>query len=343
MLKWKSNNGYNIYWFKPDWYKENIIRKNKGLWLRRAFHSWSNFTKHYENGYILPYDVNVDNYLNNFITSIPEKATLYFDKSSKFPRTKISLTNCKRCTKLEKADFIVINNIAEIYNITDIYYIFTNGVDLFAITWNDFDTYFNNDLQKLQETKLVGLSFHCPLKLVYSGKLKLIFDESDVLKLFNENKYKVPFILDKDLTKIVNSTLPDPTLTEICTINEMLNSSDNSIIKLGALMAASFNINKWPLTFRVLLQNSPKWKRPENGGNTIVIKQLSETLNIEFNHGGLDHVSWLIQSIKEVYSEEDIELAKSFVKTLPELERFCKIYEGFYLDTLPFIPDEYKQ
>ena len=51
----------------------------------------------------------------------------------------------------------------------------------------------------------------------------------------------------------------------------------------------------------------------------------------------------LISDLKETYSEEDISLAKDFARTLPEVKHFCKGKDLFYLEQIPFIPDEYKK
>ena len=42
-------------------------------------------------------------------SELTKDATLYFSKSSNFPRLKLENTGFKRCIKLDKADFVVIN------------------------------------------------------------------------------------------------------------------------------------------------------------------------------------------------------------------------------------------
>jgi hypothetical protein len=69
---------------------------------------------------------------------------------------------------------------------------------------------------------------------------------------------------------------------------------------------------------------------------------MRSTLNIKYIYG-LGSVASIIDASKEKYSKEDIALAQDFVRTLPELKIFCENSQPFYLEGLPFIPDEYKQ
>ena len=45
---------------------------------------------------------------------------------------------------------------------------------------------------------------------------------------------------------------------------------------------------------------------------------------------------------RKTVKEEDIALAKEYARTLPEIKPFCETKDEYYLDTIPFIPDEYK-
>ena len=49
-----------------------------------------------------------------------------------------------------------------------------------------------------------------------------------------------------------------------------------------------------------------------------------------------------IQEFNQIYSEEDISLAKEVAKYIPNLKDALKSYQPFFIDTLLFIPDEYK-
>ena len=122
----------------------------------------------------------------------------------------------------------------------------------------------------------------------------------------------------------------------------MLQSPDSSIIKLASAMVGGYNISKWPLTFRVLLVTEPSWTHSYNGGNSVIVKQIKETLNITYASRSLNYITNYIQSKDEVYSLEDIKLAQELVRRIPEMKKWISRLQPFYLDTMPFVPDEYK-
>lgn len=345
MWYWKKYKGSSIFWYNHDNFKlnENFIKK-QSHWLYNTFNSECFTTLGYElywrKGYIITDDISVERYLNNFVNSLPEKATLYFENSS-FPRTKLQLTPYKRTIKREKADFFVLEESAKIIDKDVEFVIFTDTVDIFAIQQEYLLSDFKGKLQNIYESNCTNIKFKGNLQLLYKGFLRFVIDEANSLKLFSEGLYTKPFILDNDLDKLVNQYLPDPDLNAIKTIYDMINSPDSATVKLGSTMATGFNISKWPLTFICLFCTSQEWNRSYNGSNLTLVKQLKNTLNIKGGYG-LQSVASIIDSSDEKYSKEDIALAQDFVRTLPNLERFCKNKESFYLEGLPFIPDEYK-
>ena len=58
--------------------------------------------------------------------------------------------------------------------------------------------------------------------------------------------------------------------------------------------------------------------------------------------GVMDYITNYIQSKDEVYSLEDIKLAQELVRRIPEMKKWISRLQPFYLDTMPFVPDEYK-
>jgi len=48
--------------------------------------------------------------LNSLRTQIQDNQVLFFGKTSKYPRFKLSDSNLKRCIKAEKADIVIIDN-----------------------------------------------------------------------------------------------------------------------------------------------------------------------------------------------------------------------------------------
>ena len=338
MYKWKNNNGEEIYWFDIKNYR---INKEKGRsFFYKTFSSYIILNRLYPDGYIIPGDTNLSSYFNNFVSNLQEKSVLYFDKSSNFPKQKISLINYKRTTNLCKANTIVLNK-ADIFSITDKCYIFTNGIDYFGITENDFNLYFDGNWEKLKDKKTVGFDFQKKLNLIYYGTLKIIVDEFDTIKNFYSNKYTKNFISDYDLNKIINNVLPDPKLKELLSIKQMLDSSDGATIKLGILMTCGYNITKWPLTFRILLGHNPYWY--DYNKKIKEVQLIWKALKLKNKVGGIYNVATLIDALDEDYSKEDIKLAKDLAKTLPDIIGFCEMNQKYYLDTLPFIPNEYKK
>lgn len=343
MYSWKNTKGDIIYFYNHDHFKWNFLRTNS--WKYCCFSDW--WTERWSDagkaGYIATEDFDIQNYANNFIQNLPENAVLYFDKNSNFPRAKLSITDYKRTIKPENANAIVLGSSATVKCINEIYHIFTDAVNIFAIKDEWFKLDFNSKFDDMKSYEnILNIKFHDNLRLIYSGPIKIVNDPTDTIKMFNDKKYDKPFILDECLDKIVNQYLPDPDLKSLLSIKEMLYSSDRNMIKLGAIMAAGFNISKWPLTFRVLLGLNTNWIKPENGGNTVTIKQMQDSLKVESKCGGKWYLASLIQSLKENYSEQDILLSQDLVRTFPDVKDFCKMSQKFYLDALPFIPDEYK-
>lgn len=345
MYRWKSNKGYPIYWFSMSNYSYNTMKRVNDSFTYVCFSEYCTDCHETEGrtGFVVGENFDVLDYASNFIDKLPENPVLYFDESSNFPKTKLKLTNYKRTLSVNKADVIVLGQSAEVKCINTVYHIFTDTTEVFSIRDDWFQKYFLGDWEILKKDKKIGLTFQGPLRPIYSGPIKLVFDKTETIKMFKEKVYTKPFILDTCLDSIVNQVLPDPDLRSLMSIRELLNSSDKTTIKLGASLASGFNISKWPLTFRTLLELNLSWARAENGGSTVTIRQMKDTLKINsYAPGGWDTLTNHIEGLKEDYSEEDIHLTQDFVRTIPDIKDFCKLHQSFYLEYLPFIPDEYK-
>lgn len=345
MLRYNKPQGCIVNWFDRGDYVRNANGTRSYTYCTFSIYNYVERHYYYDNCYyILPNECDTDSYLNNFISTIPDNTTLYFTKESNFPRVKLNLTTHKRCIKLEKADVIVVPNKIEIDKTQQSYYIFTDGVDIFGISDNDFDKVFSNNWNLLKNDKYIGIAFKGELQTLYHGNMKVIKDRTDILLNFLNKTYKKPFILDEDLDKIVNKSLPDPTFDDLKTMLSLLQSPDSDTIKLGSLMAAGYNITKWPLTFTVLLGINTLWMFSENGGNTVAIKQMRNTLNLTPTRwGGLHYIYCIVKNVNASYTKEDIDLAQKFVKTIPQLSDFCKKCKSLTkFNEMPFIPDEYK-
>lgn len=342
MYNWQWEKGLPIYWFSSREYKANL-KRNKS-WAYTVFNSWSvTGAANYRNGFVVEGELDLSNYLANFTKELPKKPVLYFDSSSKYPRTKLSLTPYKRCIKLSKATNIVLKEPAEIQK-TGIDYVFITddrGDKIYGITFQDFNQYFAGNLDSLCNSEYLGFKFKGTTKIVYSGKITFVYDEFGTISYFNTGIYKKPFILDNDLDLIINQTLPDPQLEELVSIYEMIDSKDKNVIRLGSAMAAGFNVSKWPLSFRCVFGVTNRWSWHENGGSSVLIKQMINTVKLR-PCGNIDYFAQYINTLQEKYSEEDKALAKHFMKLLPDTKDFCVRAQSYYVDDLPFIPDEYK-
>ena len=348
MYWWKHENRIlNIYWFNKSTYELNCSRTpQQSHWNYTSFTTYvfEDWTSVVRCGYAVEESFDTTSYSKHFINKIPENPVFYFDASSKYPRTKIQICNYKRCIKPSKANVIVIENPVKWVLVEQPFTLLTDDNFVYAIPSEEFYLKFKGDPTAVVIDKNIGYKFNGELHIIYSGKIKLLDDPSNIVTQFNNGSYKGPFITDADLDKTINTSLPDPNLEELKTIKEMLDSSDKNIIKLGAMMAAGYNITKWPLVFRVMLCSRGAWVRPENGGSAVIIEQMRSTLKIpkRFYHSGLRDAIWVIQGLKEKYSQEDIAITKEFVRQLPELERFCQRNKSFVKD-IEFIPDEYKK
>lgn len=350
IIRWNNNTGPQIYFFQEwafignkkafiEWNKKDFIEYKDVLnWTVFAVSTSERGIPYmYDNIFLRIPQLN-DTYLNNFINTLPLKAKLYFDSSSEFPRTKLHLSEYKKVLSCDKADAIVLKQLPVIKPCNLPYCIFTDQENIYAITDEKFNEFFNCDLNVLEENvDLFNMKFQNKLSLIYRGMLEAVMDPADTFEKFNNHIYNKPFILDNDLDYIINNTLIDPDLDSIKNIYEMLNSPDINTVKLGALMAAGFNVNKWRLTFTLVLGLNLQWQKI----SSVVLKQLYKTLDFKHNYSSLYNLCDTILSQNIKYNDEDIKLAKEFARTIPEIKAFCSKQPFYYSDSLPFIPDEY--
>lgn len=340
MHHWKSNNGYRVFWYNHKNYKHNIDRTVKGSGSYVVFSDWcSDETKiNLTSVFLVGEDFDILPYKDNFIKDIPQKAVLYFDKNAQYPKAKFEIAEFKRTLKPEKADAIVLQSSAIVTCSIYSYLVFTDSMYIYAINDQWLKKDFNDDVEALINDKDLGMSFHGPITVLFHGRLQGISDPADTLKKFNSVEYNKPFILTIDLDRIINQNLPDLDLQSMNAIYEMIVSTDSSIVKLGAVMASTFNVNKWQLSATVLMYQNTNWFYY----SSTALKQLRRTLGLVRCTPGWSSIASEIQSNRKEYSKEDILLAQNFVKDKPGFKEFCEQNKGFYLDFLPYIPDEYK-
>ena len=339
MVTWK--NKCIIYWFNTHYW--DLVLKSNGKIQSSAFSSWCGteaLALFPEKTYATNEELNLPKFMDSFTSNIDKDSVIYYDKSTKYPRTKSALYGYKRCIKPEKADIVVLGHLPNVKVSSNNYIIFTNSKNkiIYSIPIEYLDRYFKGSIEliaNLPEFK------DTTLKIIHEGRIQFVWDPTGMIEKFNSGVYNKPFLMDTDLDKVINCNLPDPTLDDIIAIDEMIKSQDNNTIRLGSTIAAGFNVTKWPLTFRLLFERYHNWQNPFNGGNLSIVAQMSKSLQLS---GGwsLWSVINTLDRVKETYSEEDIALAKEYARTLPEIKPFCETKDEYYLDTIPFIPDEYK-
>ena len=123
MFTWENSKKGRVFWFSERHYKTNlkyIDNKTK----EECFMSYTLPTGlSFNNGIIVKADYHTDEYVDNFVTTLPENPVLYFSPLSKFARNKLDLINAKRTTKLEKANLIVLDNYSCIQHLPAKYYV----------------------------------------------------------------------------------------------------------------------------------------------------------------------------------------------------------------------------
>ena len=73
------------------------------------------------------------------------------------------------------------------------------------------------------------------------------------LAKYADGDYTLPYITDNELDKAICGMCPEPTYDEIMSVIDMLNSDDASIVQLGVKLIAGFNVEKYKMTFKLIL------------------------------------------------------------------------------------------
>ncbi|MBO7693462.1 MAG: hypothetical protein J6T10_12600 [Methanobrevibacter sp.] len=91
------------------------------------------------------------------------------------------------------------------------------------------------------------------VKQIYKGRLSTFDKDSVYLAKYADGEYTVPYITDNELDKIICGMCPEPTYDEVTSLIDMLNSEDASVVQLGVKMLTGFNVEKYKLTFKLIL------------------------------------------------------------------------------------------
>lgn len=196
--------------------------------------------------------------------TLTTNGTLFFGKSSTFPRFKLGESGFKRCIKVDKADNVVIGNIVgdswgtmEFYEDEEyVYYI----SDLLNMSSYQLDNSFKNRTKKLQFSadpiKYIinhHLFYGSNFTPCYKGEITNFNKDcgEDVVNILN-GTYK-NLVMDNEVDKAVNNTFDTITAEDLKGICDMLDSPDQTTQGLGLKMLFGYNIQDTPLTVRTLL------------------------------------------------------------------------------------------
>lgn len=316
---WRVNGRTGDPFYEPSWWYEVFTR-----------------------GFAYP-KMDLSNVQNNQVTKLNAESTLFFDPGSGFPRFKLGLTDNKRCIKIGKADYIVTSGAVG-YKTTDSEYVVLEDNDpdqnFYFVKYEDWKIYFNDSFSNFIHNLQGFHDFTQDVKIIYKGKIQSFEKDSVYLAKYATGEYNIPYITDSDLDKICCNMCPDPTYDEFLSIVDMLNSDDASVVQLGIKMLAGYNIEKYKLSFRLILCTRKNWFNWSR--NLVACKQLLDTLNISSYDVYDNFVSgcYRCQRSDETYTLEDIAIAKNlaakFIKE--DLQRYVNNY---YVDrNYIWMPDE---
>lgn len=198
--------------------------------------------------------------------TLTDSATLFFDKSATFPRYKLEGTNYKRCIKVDKADFIVVDKSIKP-----------------SISYRHYCVYEDSDNVYITDSYNSGYISQCFNRAgiypthKYTGGI-CIYNQKEQILLANPPK---PLISDEDLNKKIDENVsPVMTLDDAKQIITMLNSADMSVVDLGLKLLAGFSVSATPFSIKTLLLTNKKWTHT-NARTSVGVKTLLTSLGID--------------------------------------------------------------
>lgn len=197
-------------------------------------------------------------------SELQESATLYFSKSSTFPRIKLENSKFKRCIKIDKADYVVINPKTISNRVCSSYYIETDDK---IILGSYYQFYYRRD----EVEKDLGIKID-NVKTLYF--YELTEKREDLIKLIQNPNLKL--ITDDMLNVAINKTDQLLDLDTANMILDMLCATDNDSVELGLKMLTGFNISKTPLTISTMLLLNNRWYSTNARTNVLVSNMLKQ-------------------------------------------------------------------
>lgn len=247
------------------------------------------------------------------ITTLKDNAVLYFTKSSKFPRFKLSDTSYKRCTKIDKADCIIVNYDSYVYR-NNIYDLIETD-DVYYIT-----TYIIPNLELTQLLNTSKYTIRSDIKVYVNLSIRQI-TYLDILS----NKITKPIMTDNDLNKIIDNKNPILTTDDVDQLQTMLTSSDTETVALGLKLLTNYNTSETPYSIRYLMISTYRYWKHNNARTSVAIKNLIDNLNIIQREVRFPNILNLVindQNLNVVTNETDLKLLKHML-----LDTVKKYYE----------------
>lgn len=290
------------------------------------------------------------------ISNVNRSGTLYFDKHAEFPRFQLDSSDFKRCIKVDKADYIVLETNQ--FNSNNIFtregYLFSMNQQYLFIHKEDLDYYKTNIDKFIPKFQSFVSNFNWAegnywktefqsVKLIYSGTLVFYLAKDECLIKYYKGEYNKPFILTEDLISMINDSLPIPTKEELISIQDMLASPDDDTVRLGIKILSSYDVEKWKLSILTLLIFNDRWL---NLGiqNTVTTKKLVKSLDFRYTYtventewfSKYSRLSWYDDVSKDT-SQDDRDFCKEIITStyVDYLNNVWSRYAGDKFDIRP--------
>lgn len=237
-------------------------------------------------------------------SELKPNSTLYFSKSSNFPRLKLENSCFKRCIKIAKADYVVVDPSSITTNDITVQY-FNMGDDMCIVTVYDLhyrqkeiEAFLGHELPDIKSMTFYDLSEK----------------RSDLVELILHPGTK--FITDDTLNKAINAGDQVLDLESMQSIHGMLSSKDVESIELGLKMLTSFNIDETPLTISTMLLMNQRWYMT-NARDNVLVQNMLKQLNISnkrSSSGFPYNIHYLANDFRNNnFSENDKQMAKELI------------------------------
>lgn len=246
----------------------------------------------------------LDKIKENLITDISKinlSATLYFDKSSTFPRFKLQETDFTRCVKLDKADYIVIPKLSKDIKDNEV----ISG-QAYKFNYQDTEVYCESTMYHKYKC------LHEIAESVPHTKFLATDTKAEALFLLNLlTIYNKPLIYDTDLEQLISKDLEKLDEENLSSLYDMLHSSDESSVELGCKLLATFDVHEVSLATSMLLFLTQDHWIPNKGSNSTSFKSMLKTLN--YPDYGYRYIDYVFRD-HAIQSDKDRQLAKKLIE-----------------------------